>query len=52
MNYQKTFYYEDGKTKKFVVEYTPDGKRTKETKYYSDDKTIEFINEYNAKKSK
>ncbi|AGL90993.1 DUF2963 domain-containing protein [Candidatus Phytoplasma australiense] len=49
MNYQKTYYYLDGKTKKSVVEYGPDGKLTKYTEYYSDGKTIDYINELNQK---
>ncbi|CAM11584.1 hypothetical protein PA0249 [Candidatus Phytoplasma australiense] len=48
MNYQKTFYRKGIKTAiKFVAEYSPDGKLTKQTQYYSDGKTIYVIQEYN-----
>ncbi|WP_051085522.1 DUF2963 domain-containing protein [Candidatus Phytoplasma australiense] len=53
MNYQKTFYRKGIKTAiKFVAEYSPDGKLTKETYYNSDGKTIFHINEYDPQTHK
>ncbi|AGL90140.1 DUF2963 domain-containing protein [Candidatus Phytoplasma australiense] len=53
MNYQKTFYRKGIKTAiKFVAEYSPDGKLTKQTQYYSDGKTIYVIQEYDPQTHK